>query len=120
MLYELLVSFFVLNGLFMVLIILMQKGQSSLGLGSMGGGAQMLFGASGGQDIFQKITWVCGTLFMTLALLLSLMRARSEGMSKFLIPSATEQVELAAPATPLEEAAQASAPEEPATEAPEL
>lgn len=105
MLYELLVSFFVLNGLVMVLIILMQKGQSSLGIGSMGGGAQMLFGASGGQDILQKITWVCGTLFMTLALLLSLMRARNEGMSKFLMPEATEQVELPAPEAPTSEPA---------------
>jgi len=41
----------------------MQKGKGGMGLGSMGGGAQMLFGGSGGQDIFQKTTWVLGIIF---------------------------------------------------------
>ncbi len=35
-----------------------------MGLGSLGGGSQMLFGGSGGQDVFQKATWVMGALFM--------------------------------------------------------
>ena len=46
-----------------VLLVLVQKGKGNMGLGSMGGGNQMLFGSSGGQDIFQKMTWVlCGML----------------------------------------------------------
>ena len=48
-----------------------------MGLGNLGGGAQMLFGGSGGQDLFQKVTWVLGTLFMGLSLLLALMKART-------------------------------------------
>jgi protein translocase SecG subunit len=52
----------------------MQKGKSSLGLGGLGGGAQMLFGGSGGQDIFQKISWVLGSIFMIGAMILSLMK----------------------------------------------
>lgn len=35
-----------------------------MGLGSLGGGTQLLFGGSGGQDIFQKATWVMCALFM--------------------------------------------------------
>jgi len=46
-----------------------------MGLGSFGGGSQMLFGGSGGQDIFQKITWVLGALFLGGSLLLALMKS---------------------------------------------
>ena len=53
----------------------MQKGKGSMGLGGFGGGAQMLFGGSGGQDMFQKITWVLGAIFMAGALMLSLMKS---------------------------------------------
>lgn len=50
---------------FIVFLVLVQKGKGSMGLGSMGGGNQMLFGSSGGQDIFQTITWVlCGLLLL--------------------------------------------------------
>ena len=38
--------------------------RGNIGLGTMGGGTQMLFGGSGGQDLFQKITWALGALFM--------------------------------------------------------
>jgi len=74
MLYGLLLTLYIINCLFLVLIILMQKGKSGLGLGGLGGGAQMLFGGGGGQDIFQKITWVLGSIFMVGAMMLALMR----------------------------------------------
>ena len=53
-----------------VLLVLIQRGKGSMGLGNMGGGNQMLFGSSGGQDIFQTVTWIlCGLLlFGSLAL----------------------------------------------------
>ena len=41
--------------LLIVLMVLIQRGKSSMGLGNMGGGNQLLFGSSGGQDIFQKV-----------------------------------------------------------------
>lgn len=47
-----------------------------MGLGSLGGGSQVLFGGSGGQDIFQKITWVLLALFMSSSLVLSIMKSR--------------------------------------------
>ena len=64
MLYSLLVTLYMLISLFLVFIIMVQKGKGSMGLGSLGGGTQMLFGGSGGQDIFQKITWVLGAIFI--------------------------------------------------------
>ena len=48
-----------------VFLVLLQKGKGNMGLGSMGGGNQMLFGSSGGQDIFQTMTWIlCGLLLL--------------------------------------------------------
>lgn len=75
MIYGLLLTFFIFICLFLILIILIQQGKGNMGIGNLGGGAQMLFGGSGGQDIFQKITWVLGTLFMAGSLFLSLMRS---------------------------------------------
>lgn len=74
MLYTLLTSLFVLMCPLLILIILVQKGKSSMGLGGMGGGSQMLFGGSGGQDLFQKITWTLGALFMGGSLLLAILK----------------------------------------------
>jgi|SRR5579863_3715677 len=75
MLYGLLVTVYTFICLLLVLLILVQKGKSSMGLGGLGAGTQMLFGGSGGQDLFQKTTWVLGSLFMTGSLLLALMKS---------------------------------------------
>ncbi len=74
MLYEILVSLFTILCFVMILLILIQKGKSSSGLGGLGGGSQMLFGGSGGQDLFQKSTWVLAALFMGGSLVLSTMK----------------------------------------------
>ena len=75
MLYGLLLTLYLINCFLLVLIILLQKGKAGLGLGGLGGGAQMLFGGGGGQDLFQKITWVLGSIFMVGAMILSLMKS---------------------------------------------
>lgn len=77
MIYGLLVSLFVLLCFMLIGVILVQKGKSSMGLGGLGGGAQMLFGGSGGQDMFQKMTWVMVALFMSGSLVLALMKSSS-------------------------------------------
>lgn len=76
MLYGFLLTIFVILSFFLVLLILIQQGKSSMGLGNLGGGAQMLFGGSGGQDIFQKATWVLGVIFIFGSLFLSIMKTR--------------------------------------------
>jgi len=75
MLYGFLLTLYIFNCFLLIMIILIQQGKGNMGLGNMGGGAQMLFGGSGGQDLFQKITWVLATIFMAGSLLLALMKS---------------------------------------------
>ena len=110
MLYGLLSTVFVFMCLFFILIILIQKGKGSSGIGSMGGGTQMLFGGSGGQDIFQKITWICGALFLGGTLVLGILKNRSTSQSKYLsqikiapAQSAPEQAKQESTSTPVPE-----------------
>ena len=73
---------FVILCLFLALLILIQQGKGDMGLGSMGGGSQLLFGGSGGQSFFEKITWIMGALFIFGALGISIMRSQEHGMSR--------------------------------------
>ena len=83
MLYELLLTLFVFTSALLILLVLIQQGKSSMGMGNLGGSAQMLFGGSGGQDVFQKTTWVLGALFMVLSFVLTIMHANTEETSRF-------------------------------------
>jgi len=100
MLFGFLLTLYIINCLFLVLIILMQKGKSGLGLGGLGGGAQMLFGGGGGQDLFQKTTWVLGSIFMAGALVLSLMKTTEYKKFRYVAtkPHITQQI----PSTPMD------------------
>ena len=49
-----------------------------MGLGNVGGGNQAIFGSSGGQDIFQKITWICLTLLLVGSLSLAVLRGKQD------------------------------------------
>jgi protein translocase SecG subunit len=60
---------------------MIQQGKSSMGLGNLGGSAQILFGGSGGQDILQKITWVMGTIYLVGSLMLVLMGSKQSPLS---------------------------------------
>ena len=73
------------------MIILIQQAKGSIGLGSIGGGTQMLFGGSGGQDLFQKTTWVLGVLFMATSLVLSVIRSTQLGSSRFIKTTGVQQ-----------------------------
>ena len=84
MLYGLLVTLFTISCFLLILIILIQKGKGSMGLGNLGGSAQMLFGGSGGQDLFQKVTWGLGAFFMFGSLILALMKTQTYNKSRFL------------------------------------
>ena len=76
MLYSFLLTGYIIVCFLLILIVLIQKGKSSMGIGTIGGGSQTLFGGSGGQDIFQKTTWVLGALFMLGSLGLALLKSR--------------------------------------------
>lgn len=62
--------------LFIILLVLMQRGKGNMGMGNIGGGNQAIFGSSGGQDIFQKITWVCLILLLGGSLVLAILRGK--------------------------------------------
>lgn len=59
-----------------VLLVLWQRGKGSMGLGNMGGSNQMMFGSSGGQDIFQTATWILCALLLGGSLVLSTLKSR--------------------------------------------
>ena len=67
-----------------VLMVLIQRGKGSMGLGNMGGGNQALFGSSGGQDIFQKITWICCVLLLSGSLTLAILKGKYRSTSSYL------------------------------------
>jgi len=93
MLYGLLNTLYIINAIFLALIIMIQKGKSSMGMGALGGGSQVLFGGGGGQDIFQKITWIMATIFMAGSLILSIMRTVEYQTPSYRIaPQQTQQI----------------------------
>ncbi len=77
MLLGLLIGLFTIVCFMLVFIIFLQKGKGSMGLGAIGGGTQLIFGGSGGQDILQKTTWVLITLFLLGSLGLSIYKNRT-------------------------------------------
>lgn len=83
MLYGFLLTLYIIMCLFLVLLIMIQKGKSSMGLGGLGGGTQTLFGGSGGQDMFQKITWVLTVLFLGGSLVLSIIKTSQRHSFKY-------------------------------------
>ncbi len=64
--------------LFIVLMVLIQRGKGNMGLGNIGGNNQMLFGSSG-QDIFQQITWICCALLLVGSFSLAILKAKQVG-----------------------------------------
>ncbi len=84
MLYGLLLVLFIFVSLLLILVILIQQGKGGLGLGYIGGGAQMLFGGSGGQDIFQKITWILGAIFIVGSFILFVMGSKETSYTRYL------------------------------------
>jgi len=83
MLFGFLLTLFIFVCFLLILVILVQQGKGGLGLGAIGGGAQMLFGGSGGQDLFQKITWTLGTIFMFGSFVLFVLGARYSSKSRY-------------------------------------
>ena len=77
MLLGILTSLFTVMCFLLVFLIFLQKGKGSMGLGAMGGGTQMLFGGSGGQDLFQKTTWILVALFLSGSLFLAIYKNKS-------------------------------------------
>ncbi|MCX5924513.1 MAG: preprotein translocase subunit SecG [Candidatus Dependentiae bacterium] len=75
-----------------IITVLYQRGKGNMGLGNAGGGNQALFGSSGGQDIFQKATWVFCFLLLAGSLVLSVVKGKNSlSSSRFSTPSRSQQ-----------------------------
>lgn len=66
-----------LDGLMLAVVVLLQSGKGG-GLASMGGGAgtDTLIGGRQAATILTKASWICGSSFMALALVLSILSSR--------------------------------------------
>lgn len=85
---------FVILCFLLVLTILIQQGKGDMGLGGLGGnGSQMLFGGSGGQDFFEKITWIMGAIFIFGALGLTILQTKEITKSRLTNLTKTQQID---------------------------
>lgn len=78
--YGFLLTVLVLDGLFLSVVILLQAGKGG-GLAAMGGGASATDGILGGRQatsVLTRATWISGTAFMVLALILAILSSRAQ------------------------------------------
>ncbi|HSM59971.1 MAG TPA: preprotein translocase subunit SecG [Longimicrobiales bacterium] len=78
--YGFLLAVLVLDGIFLGVVVLLQSGKGG-GLAAVGGGAAMTEGILGGRQattVLTRATWTSGTIFMVLALVLSIMSSRAQ------------------------------------------
>lgn len=78
--YNILLAILVVDGLFLGVVILLQSGKGG-GLAAVGGGAAMTEGLLGGRQattVLTRATWIAGSAFMVLALVLSIMSSRAQ------------------------------------------
>jgi preprotein translocase subunit SecG len=78
--YTLLLILLVVDGLVLTLVVLMQAGKGG-GLAAMGGGSAATEGILAGRQaatVFTRASWICGGVFMALALVLSIMSSRAQ------------------------------------------
>ena len=94
--YGFLLAVMVLDGIFLSVVILLQAGKGG-GLAAVGGGGgTMTEGVLGGRQattVLTRATWTSGTIFMVLALVLSILSSRAE------IPTSVIQVNAPAATT---------------------
>ena len=84
--YGLLLAILVVDGVFLSVVILLQSGKGG-GLAAMGGGSSATEGILGGRQattMLTRATWTAGSVFMSLALVLSIMSSRSRAPESIL------------------------------------
>lgn len=96
--YGFLLAILILDGLFLAVVVLLQSGKGG-GLAAMGGSGTMptdgILGGRQATNLLTRATWTSGTIFMVLALVLSIMSSRSALPTSVLrpeMPQATEPV----------------------------
>ncbi len=90
--YGFLLFLLVLDGLILGIVILLQAGKGG-GLAAMGGGVSATEGILAGRQaasVLTRTTWTTGTIFMLLALVLSIVSSRATAPSSILRESAQQ------------------------------
>jgi preprotein translocase subunit SecG len=113
----LLTSFFVLNCLVLIIVVLLQSGKAADLAGAFGGaGSQTAFGPRGAATVLSQATTWCAVMFMVCAMALALRSDRAVGQGSSVIYDANKPAKKAA--TPATTPAPATAPGTPAPTAP--
>jgi len=100
--YGFLLTLIILDGLLLITVVLLQAGKGG-GLAAMGGGAAATEGVLGGRQattMLTRATWVTGSLFMVLALVLAIMSSRSAAPDSILRTDQTQTAPAAQPILP--------------------
>jgi preprotein translocase subunit SecG len=124
----LLTTFFVLNCLVLIIVVLLQSGKAADLAGAFGGaGSQTAFGPRGAATVLSQATTWCAVMFMicALALVVRVDRSVDQGgsiLQKFSKPAPTQTAPAPAatpaPAAPQPAAPQSSTPQQPAPSSP--
>lgn len=100
MLFGFLMTIFIVLTVVLAILILLQQGKGDMGLGSLATSSQAIFGGSGGQEFFEKLTWTLGLIFIGGSLALSVMKSRqtlNSQLSNYRAPIQTQIQEQNAP-----------------------
>ncbi|HWA58502.1 MAG TPA: preprotein translocase subunit SecG [Gemmatimonadales bacterium] len=98
--YAFLLVLMILDGLLLAAVVLLQAGQGG-GLASLGGGTtDLVVGGRQAATLLTKMSWICGGLFMALALIISLV-APAQGGGSSEVLERIRQSQTAAPASSL-------------------
>jgi preprotein translocase subunit SecG len=96
----LLKSFFVLNCLVLIIVVLLQSGKAADLAGAFGGaGSQTAFGPRGAANVLSKATTWCAVMFMLCALALVLRADKAEGTGSSILERVSKSAPKPAPAT---------------------
>ncbi len=110
----LLTTFFVLNCLVLIIVVLLQSGKAADLAGAFGGaGSQTAFGPRGAATVLSQATTWCAVMFMVCAMALALHSDRSVGQGNSVIYNTSKPATKPAPApatTPGKTPAQAQPP----------
>jgi protein translocase SecG subunit len=87
MLYEIGITFYIILILVLILLVMVQRGHGGFWSGPGNNDSVTLFGGSGGSDVLQKVTWVCGFIFIILTLSLSLYKTYLVRQGKYSVES---------------------------------
>lgn len=85
MIIPLLVGLFIFCCLLLGILVMIQQGKGDMGLGALHSGTQTLFGGSGGQTFFQKLTWVFGAIFLAGSLGLTVLKMQQLDSTRIVV-----------------------------------